>query len=84
MNVYDAASKLYNKLLGIYSAIYEEFLDTKTEKMDLKYDIISLTLDTNDYKEWFKKEDKEPANTPPMSPLEDDEGEVQEKAGIKS
>ena len=48
-----------------------------------KYDPIDLPIDTCDYKEWFKKEHEEPADIPPMSPLQSDDKEVKEEAGIK-
>ena len=44
--MYDAALKLYNKLLGICLDEYEEFSDPKIKKkMDFKYTPINLTLD---------------------------------------
>ena len=56
-NVYDAALKLYNKLLGICLDEYEKFPDAKIKNMDFKYNPINLTHDLSDYTKWFKEEE---------------------------
>ena len=52
MNVYDSASKFYNETLGIYFEEYEQFSDSKINKMDSKYDPTNLMLNPYDYKDY--------------------------------
>ena len=68
-NMYDAASELYNKLLQINFGEQYFFPGAKRKKMDPKYDSINSTLYTFDYTEWFKEEDREPADIPPSNHL---------------
>ena len=49
--MYDTASELYNKLLGIYFDEYIDLLDAKRSKMDPKFDPTNLTQDEYDYDE---------------------------------
>lgn len=55
MNVYDAASKLYNELLEFYLDEYYDFPNARKSRMDRKCGPINLLLDVYDYRRWFKK-----------------------------
>ena len=84
--MYDAASELYNELLGTYFDEYYYLLDSKRKKMEHKYKPKNLFLNAYNYDDWFdikESTDKEESvDLSNMSPLEGDE-KVKERKEIK-
>ena len=74
--------------LEIYFDEYKELLNAKRNKMQPKYDTVSLFLETQNYEDWLKSEEsadttrKSDNEECDMLPLEGDE-EVQEGKGLK-
>ena len=56
-NVFNAASELYNDLLGIYFDEYYELPNAKKEKIESKYDPTELFLKPYNCDVWFENEE---------------------------
>ena len=92
VTVYDNASELHNEYLEIYFYQYKALSYDRKRKLGNKYGPINLFLETYNYNNWFKNEerpdttsrksDKEKSlDLSDMLPLEGDEEKVKEVTG---